>query len=117
MDPMRKASSSTNRSPSLLYGTGCFVITVVGLFLLGSESQSTRFAGLILISSSGVMAWLGERARYRSVNPQGSTKNRGYYLVIAFSLVGLLVFLISPYYSVAAVRSILVLLGRALAHH
>jgi hypothetical protein len=110
-----KAAEPRKSALLWFYGAACFVFTIASLLLLGSASQSGRYVGLILVLAAGMMAWLGERARYRSLYPQSSRESRAHYIFFAFAVAGALAFLMPPEDRVRVVRYVLLLLARALA--
>lgn len=114
MDPNWDPEPRIFKTPFLL-GAGSFLLVVISLYLLGSANESSRFAGLSLIWIAGVLAWLGERSRYRQERSRPTNESRSYYIAIAFAITGLLAYFIAPEDRTRILRHVLVFVGRALA--
>jgi len=116
VDITKKAVISTNTYRGVGYGVVCLILVFLSLYLLGSKSQTSRLAGLASMFAAAMVAWFGERVRYRSLYPNTPTENRGHYVVIALALAGVLGFLIPPDNVFGVFRYLFVLLARILAH-
>jgi hypothetical protein len=116
VDLALKATDTHKSARPLFYGAACFVLAIASVLLLGSVSQRSRFAGLVLVLASGLMAWLGKRARYRFLRPQSPAESRGHYILIALALAGVLAVLMPPADRMNVVRYVFLLLARASAH-
>ena len=95
-------------------GLGSLALVLIALYCFGSGESWSRLIGLSLMLGAGLVAWLGERARWRTMQrPMGTS--RAHYLLIALVLVGLVAFFMPPQHRIRIVRFIFVFLAKILA--
>ena len=111
-----RVSTASLTARATACGVASLILAVAGLYSFSFGGQTSRFAGLMLMSASGVAAWQARRLRYHALDPKPMPKSEGYYLFIVFALAGMVGFLIPPENRVALFRYVFLMLAKALTH-
>jgi hypothetical protein len=99
---------------TVVCGVLVLAFALAALYSFGSAESWGPILGLGLMFVAGSVAWLGERARWRTMKrPMGTS--RAHYLLIALVLVGLVAFFMPPQHRIRIVRFIFVFLAKILA--